>query len=73
MNIEKLWKFEKYSSDSTLADTSSDKHFGSLDKQKSLVRESIQNSLDAIDNKDVEVKIKIRHETLKYENCETYF
>ena len=44
------WEFEEYTEDSTRQDSSSDKFFKEASESDSLIREFIQNSLDASNN-----------------------
>jgi len=57
------WEFEKYKEDSTRQDSSSDKFFKEAPESDSLVREFIQNSLDASNNSEV-VKVAINEKSL---------
>ncbi len=53
------WEFEKYGPGSTLQDSSSDKFFKEAPEAESLVREFVQNSLDAAEGeKPVRIVIK---------------
>ena len=57
------WKFEKYKEDSTRQDSSSDKFFKEASESDSLIREFIQNSLDASNNSKA-VKVTINEKFL---------
>ena len=50
------WEFEEYGEDSTRQDSSSDKFFKEASESDSLIREFIQNSLDAGNNSETEWK-----------------
>ena len=63
MDINQNWKFEEYTEDSTKHDSSSDKFFKGPPESESLVREFIQNSLDASNNSKT-VKVIINEKKL---------
>ena len=63
MDINLKWKFEEYTKDSTKQDSSSDKFFKGPPESESLVREFIQNSLDASNNSKT-VKVVINEKKL---------
>ena len=63
MDINQNWKFEEYTEDSTKQDSSSDKFFKGPPESESLVREFIQNSLDASNNSKT-VKVVINEKKL---------
>ena len=54
------WKFFDYKTGEPKKDSSSDKHFKNLDINQALIRELIQNSLDAVKDKEKSVEVKIR-------------
>ena len=57
------WEFEEYKKDSTRQDSSSDKFFKEASESDSLIREFIQNSLDASNNSKA-VKVIINEKLL---------
>ena len=57
------WEFEEYTEDSTRQDSSSDKFFKEVFESDSLIREFIQNSLDASNNSEA-VKVVINEKLL---------
>ncbi|MDE0120044.1 MAG: hypothetical protein OXM55_08575 [Bdellovibrionales bacterium] len=57
------WEFEEYKEDSTRQDSSSDKFFKEASESDSLIREFIQNSLDASNNSEA-VKVVINEQFL---------
>lgn len=61
------WKFEEYTKISTECDPSSEKFFRDAKESDSLIREFIQNSLDARENNISPVKVKIHTPALKKE------
>ena len=58
------WEFEEYQENSTRQDSSSDKFFKDASESDSLIREFVQNSLDARDCDSKPVKIIINHQSL---------
>ncbi len=67
------WDFEKYTDKSTRQDSPSDKFFNDATVSDSLIREFIQNSLDAVDNKAKPVRVVINQKQLKKNTLEFLF
>ncbi len=72
MNSQK-WKFFEYRKGEKRRNSSSGKHFTGLDVNESLIRELIQNSLDAVDDKNTIVKVLIQFKELEAAKCIRYF
>ncbi len=69
----KPWKFFEYVEGEKRRDSSSQKHFTGLGINESLIRELIQNSLDAVSDKNQAVEIKIRFTEINISDYEQYF
>ena len=67
------WKFERYEKTSTRQDSSSDKFFNDVTNSDSLIREFIQNSLDAVSDKAKPVKVIINTKQIKKETLKEIF
>ncbi len=67
------WAFEKYPEKSTRQDSSSDKFFHDAVESDSLIREFIQNALDAVSDKKKPVKVVIRIKQARKETLKTLF
>ena len=67
------WQFEKYKETSTRQDSSSDKFFSDVTESDSLIREFIQNSLDAVDDRQKPVKVLINNKKIKKEILKKFF
>ena len=65
------WKFKKYEDDDIQRDSSSDKFFKESVESDSLIREFIQNSLDASDSSKA-VKVLITEKTLNKKTCNRF-
>ncbi len=59
-----MWNFEKYQENSVKRDSSSEKFFKDQEILESIVREFVQNSLDAKDHPDKPVEITFNQKTL---------
>lgn len=68
----KKWKFFKYPEEQKRRDSSSEKHFTGLRINESLIRESIQNSLDAVKDDSEPVKINMSFIELNKGDCIQY-
>lgn len=71
MGINKNWIFEKYGEKSTKIDPSSEKFFKGQSEVDSLIRESVQNSLDAVDNEKKPVKLVFKNEIIEDSFCKS--
>ena len=67
------WEFEKYTKISTRQDSSSDKFFNEANESDSLIREFIQNSLDAVNNTSKPVKVIINTKKIKQKYLRNLF
>ena len=67
------WKFEQYNDTSTRQDSSSDKFFNEAPPSDSLIREFIQNSLDAVHNKQKPVQVIINTKQIKKKTLKILF
>lgn len=65
------WKFKKYADDDIQRDSSSDKFFKESVESDNLIREFIQNSLDASDNSKP-VRVLITEKTLSKKACDRF-
>ncbi len=65
------WEFEEYKEDSTRQDSSSDKFFKEASESDSLIREFIQNSLDASNNSTT-VRVTINEKFLNKEELKEF-
>ena len=66
------WKFKEYEKDDIQRDSSSEKFFKESAKSDSLIREFIQNSLDANDNNSEPVRVLITEKTLNKRTCDSF-
>ena len=66
------WKFKEYEIDDIQRDSSSEKFFKESAESDSLIREFIQNSLDANDNNSEPVRILITEKTLNKKTCDSF-
>ena len=73
MQFMKKWKFFTYEEEEPQSNPSGDKHFNSLTGNQSLIRELIQNSLDAISQHGEPVTVKISFKNLEYSKYKKYF
>lgn len=69
----KKWDFVPYQELEKERDSSSKKYFREQDINKSLIRELIQNSLDAVDDERRSVSIEIKFKKLEKSQCIQYF
>ena len=69
----KKWTFFEYAQGETRRDSGSEKNFRDLDIHASLIRELIQNSLDAVSDSSKPVEIKIRFTESGKNDCARYF
>ena len=69
----KKWEFFEYPERQKRKDSSSGKSFRDLDIHASLIRELIQNSLDAVSDSSKPVEIKIRFTESGKNDCARYF
>lgn len=69
----KKWNFFKYQEGEKEKDSSSGKLFGDSNINESLIRELIQNSLDAVDDKNKPVRVAIKLKELEKNECLRYF
>ncbi len=66
------WKFKKYEDDDVQRDSSSDKFFKESAESESLIREFIQNSLDAASDNSQPVKVVIKKKTVQKSQCSQF-
>ena len=69
----KKWTFFEYQEGETRRDSGSEKNFRDSEIQNSLIRELVQNSLDAVSDSSKPVEIKIRFTESGKNDCARYF
>ena len=67
------WKFEEYAQDSVISNSQSEKQTREIQKTKVLIRETVQNSLDAVFDKEKPTEIKISYRNIKFKDIFKYF